>query len=134
MGRKPKPPAPPVKPDRERPIPPAHLYPEELAEFTRVVDALETLGTLASQDGDAIALYAELYGRRLRAKVTLHDAGEYYLHPNGSEVLHPANKVYDECGKQMKVLLLELGLTPASRKKVTALKPTGDGEMWRGLV
>jgi P27 family predicted phage terminase small subunit len=106
-------------------LPPAHLDAEAKAEWARMADDLFKLGLLTRIDRAALAGYCIAYSRSVKAEQMIQKTGELLkskktgaFYPN--PYLHIANRAL----KQMKDFLVEFGMTPSSRSRVRATKPT----------
>jgi len=97
-----------------------------------MVPVLLKLGTLTSADGDALAAYCE-------AKVTwrmAQDAIETHgiiVSTTQGQSKNPACTVSNEALKNMRALMSEFGLTPASRTKIQVHTPDTDSPLSRLL-
>jgi P27 family predicted phage terminase small subunit len=122
-------------PIREMPEPPDHLDAVAVREFRRVVDYLDQMGVLSLTDTDHIALYADVYSRWCRATKHLQAHGDTVTMPNGYQAISPHLKIANECIKQMRGLLSDMGMSPAARTKVNVL-PQEDIEedKWHGML
>jgi P27 family predicted phage terminase small subunit len=109
------------KPTLSVPTCPAHLSPTAKAEWKRLARQLHTLGIISQLDRAALAAYCQAYGRwaeaekRLKETPTLIKLPSGYIQP--SPWLAIANKQLELMHKYMG----ELGLSPASRSRVSAM-------------
>ena len=127
-GRKPKPAGMSVRnPKRlegaavaKLPTCPRHLQGEARKEWHRLGRMLIKCGLFASIDAGALAMYCQAWGRWLEAEGKLTEFGIVTQAPSGyfqqSPFLAIANKAMD----QMTRLLVEFGMSPASRSRVSA--------------
>jgi P27 family predicted phage terminase small subunit len=102
----------------KRPEWPSHLDRIGRLEFDRVVALLEDAGTLQWAFGDVIALYASTYSAWVKASRKITEDGAYY-ESRGNQLVTPWKTDHDNCVKKLQSLQQQLGLTPASRSKVT---------------
>lgn len=134
------------KPARAMPTCPAHLSPTAKAEWKRLGRQLHTLGLLSELDRAALAAYCQAYGRWAEAEKKLKETPLLLKTPAGYVQPSPWLSV---ANKQLELMLRfmgELGLSPASRSRVTttpSLAPTswefgrnrdGSGSKFAGLI
>ncbi len=116
----------------DEPIPPAgmpecpdHLNEAARNEWHRLAPVLHDMGVLAVTDRAALAAYCQAYGRWVEAEERLTQTPLLIRTPSGyvqqSPWLSLANKQMELMGRFM----AELGLTPASRSRVVALRDAG---------
>jgi P27 family predicted phage terminase small subunit len=120
-----------------RPVAPSHLSDVARAEFDRIVDVMDKLGTLSKSDGDSIALYANHYATWCAAREVIKNEGMITYSKSGFAVKHPAVTISNEASKSMQSLLGEFGLTPSARAKVNQVRPSEDDASvmkWEGLA
>ena len=104
------------------PEPPPDLAGEALAEWNRMISRLTMLQTLSAVDDAVLARYCLLHARAERLETAL--AGEPVLSTSvehRERRVHPAFsqlRAYDQALRQY---LAELGLTPASRGRVSCV-------------
>jgi P27 family predicted phage terminase small subunit len=125
-AREPTPPAGP-------PEVPKHL--DELArdEWARLVPILEEMGVLSQADGAALMLYCECYSKWLRARGEIAKRGmtieitKTITSKKGSTIettgrlqANPAVLIEIQMMRLMKELLIEFGLTPSARSRISA--------------
>ncbi|HEX2257470.1 MAG TPA: phage terminase small subunit P27 family [Afifellaceae bacterium] len=109
------------KPALSAPTCPAHLSSTAKAEWKRLARQLHVLGIISQLDRAALAAYCQAYGRwaeaenRLKETPTLIKLPSGYIQP--SPWLAIANKQLELMHKYMG----ELGLSPASRSRVSAM-------------
>jgi P27 family predicted phage terminase small subunit len=99
---------------------PAHLTAAAAKEWRRVARALRGMGVLTAIDRAALAAYCQAYGRWVEAEERLRETPMLFKTPSGyvqqSPWLGIINKQLELMGRYM----VELGMTPASRSRVTA--------------
>jgi P27 family predicted phage terminase small subunit len=113
--------------NRAEPIPPEgtpdcpeHLSDEAKAEWHRLVDTLVDMGVISIVDRAVLAAYCQAYGRWVEAEEKLKETPLLFKTSSGyvqqSPWLNIANRQMELMGRYM----AEIGLTPASRSRVTA--------------
>lgn len=112
------------QPPREIPQCPRHLNAEAKKEWHRIVKDLHTAGLFTKVDRPALAAYCQAYGRWVMAEKKLAGLEDMVDEtPNGMRVqsvyLQIANKAMD----QMRRFLVEFGMTPSARSRVTVQMP-----------
>jgi P27 family predicted phage terminase small subunit len=113
--------------------------PTELAavakrEWKRISKHLSAMGLLTTIDRAALALYCDAYGRWLDAIQALQQYGVVIKSPNGYPVQSPYVAIANKAGEQVRLLLAEFGMSPASRTRVTAVEAQREPdelELWR---
>jgi len=103
-------------------------------EWRRISRHLSAMGLLTTADRAALALYCDAYGRWLEAIKALQQYGVVIKSPNGYPVQSPYVAIANKAGEQVRLLLGEFGMSPASRTRVTAapLSPELDElDLWR---
>lgn len=111
---------PPARSDKRLPRCPPHLNPAAAVEWRRIARALMEAGVLTSFDRAALAAYCQAWGRWVEAEERLRETPPLVKTPSGyiqqSPWLLIANKQLELMGRYM----VELGLTPAARSRVSA--------------
>lgn len=106
----------PVTPTRGRPAPPKQLSGEALAEWDRICDELEIMGTLCTADRSILALYVRAWARWMKAEEQIDKWGEIVPSPKTKTPSHnPWVTISNNAHGQAVKLLEQLGLTPRSR-------------------
>jgi P27 family predicted phage terminase small subunit len=109
------------KPGLGIPTCPAHLCPSAKAEWKRLARQLHVLRIITELDRAALAAYCQAYGRWVEAERRLKETPLLIKLPSGyiqpSPWLTIANKQLELMHKYM----TDLGLSPASRSRVTTL-------------
>jgi P27 family predicted phage terminase small subunit len=103
------------------PIPPDTLDEIGLKEWKRILPTIKAMGILTLADGDALALYCRAYSRWKQALSNLDDEGMTIIGPRLGLIENPSLRIAERAEDAMRRILLEFGLTPASRQRV---KPT----------
>ena len=109
------------KPAASLPEAPEHLTEEAKKEWDRAGAFLVSLGLVTDLDLAAFAAYCTAYGRWLEAEQALKDFGVMLKSPSGFPVQSPYLAVANKAMEQMRSLLSEFGMSPASRTRVTSL-------------
>ena len=108
------------------PKPPAEVGPIGRKEWRRVGRHLLQLGIVSELDMVALALYAKTWERWIEAERQLTKFGTVIIKDN-FPVQSPYLRIATEAMVQLKNLLIEFGMTPASRSRVSAKpKPLED--------
>jgi P27 family predicted phage terminase small subunit len=98
---------------------PPHLSDVAKAEWERIAGPLHDMGVLTLVDRAALAAYCQAYGRWVEAEDKLRETPTLLKTPSGyvqqSPWLSVSNKQLELMGRYM----AELGMTPASRSRVT---------------
>jgi len=102
------------------PKPPEELDGEALLEWERVCAELDAAGTLDKTDRAVLTLYAQTWATHHAAARAVAQHGAVIKWPNGMPGPSPFYRVMKETAAQLRGLLNDLGLTPASRKTSTA--------------
>jgi P27 family predicted phage terminase small subunit len=125
-----EPPAPKGRPEKPR-----HLDPVAAAEWDRVCDDLEAMGTLHSSDRVVIEMFCSAYSRYVRAEQQLQKFGDIILGHRNVPSPSPYHRVLKEEREALRKLGIEMGLTPAARARMRteAPKTTAD-DVFRRIV
>ena len=125
----------PNEPDPENHIPdaPDHLSSDALIEWGRMSHQLIKLGLLSDIDRTALAIYCQTYARMVKYEKIVAVEGELTKTDKGNIILSPnmwvVNKAIEQCHK----FLVEFGMSPASRAKVTATKGKKKEDPWEAF-
>lgn len=125
------------KPAQAAPSCPRFLKGEARREWRRMVALLLPLGLLTRVDRAALAAYCVAWARWVKAEEMLAalDSGELVetesgvLHPwvtvteKGEPVATAWLRISDAAMKQMRAFLVEFGMTPSSRSRVSVSQP-----------
>lgn len=105
----------PVTPTR-----PPFLSDEAVAEWDRVVPALERLGLITEVDGGALAAYCESWAVFVSAAIDIRERG--VLIPGqrgrGELVRNPSVQTMRDAASSMRAFATEFGLTPQARARM----------------
>lgn len=100
---------------------PPHLSEHARTEWHRLAGSLHEMGVLTTVDRAALAAYCQAWGRWVEAEEKLRDTPALIKTPSGyvqqSPWLTVANKQLELMGRYM----AELGITPASRSRITVV-------------
>lgn len=115
------------KPSPQKPRCPAHLPPKAKTAFKNVCELLEGMGVLTIVDGMALELLCDAYAEWRDLDTLIKKEGRTYktISTSGDEIIkgHPAVAMRSDAWKRIKSMMVEFGLTAASRTKVNAEKP-----------
>ena len=121
------------------PTKPDYLEEDPIAseEWDSMCGLLESMGLLSCADRASIEMYCSAYSRYRNAEINVRRSGEVIISPRNkypmvSPYVSVLNKNLDTCRK----LLLEFGLTPAARSRMSvAIRKDDDTKSkWSGLV
>jgi P27 family predicted phage terminase small subunit len=112
------------KPGNAVPTCPAHLQPTAKAEWKRLAKQLHQLGVLTELDRSVLAAYCQAYGRWAEAERKLKETPVLLRTPAGYVQPSPWLAISNKSVELMHKFAAELGLSPASRSRVTT-KPIG---------
>lgn len=99
----------------KRPATPDHLEGESLLEWERILDELNDAGKLETTDRALIVLYVTTWRRWREASRHVEEFGVVVKFGNGVPGPNPFYKIEEKEGRNLRALLVELGLTPSSR-------------------
>jgi len=102
-----------------KPLCPKHLGRVAKQEWKSIVPLLEQLGVLSKIDRSALEIYCSAYGRYRQAQQELEKTGYVLTTPNGFKMKSPWVAIMNEALNQCKRFLIEFGLTPAARAKLS---------------
>src|SRR5438034_3763310 len=100
------------------PLMPQGLSVEAQEEWRRMVPTLLKMRVLTEVDGKALAAYCSCYALWMLAEKEIAQYGPTIRNEFGYKV-NPAVRVRSDALRQMKSFLIEFGLTPASRSKLS---------------
>lgn len=114
---------------------PTHLTTRARKEWKRMSEVLFDMGLLTNVDMAALAAYCQLYGRWSEAEALLKkkDQPLVVITKSGNEIQNPLIGIANTSLKLMKECLLEFGMTPASRSKVSAKKEEKKDDPWEKI-
>ena len=106
------------KPKVGTPRAPKHLSDVAKKHWRKVVHELAAAKIMTCLDTDALSLYCEAYARWIDANEHLQKYGTVVKSPKGFPMQSPYLSISNKAFEQMKAMLNEFGMTPASRTKV----------------
>ncbi|RUT32433.1 phage terminase small subunit P27 family [Arsenicitalea aurantiaca] len=104
---------------------PAHLSPTAKAEWKRLARQLHGLGVLSELDRSALAAYCQAYGRWAEAERQLKTTPALLRTPAGYVQPNPWLAIANKNLELMHKFMTELGLSPSSRSRVSAMTTLG---------
>lgn len=122
------------QPTPTAPAPPAFLKKEALEEWNRLAPELERLGLLTIVDGSALAAYCQAYRRWIQAERKINREGMVLNAKSRYSQAHPAMAISQKERQLMKAFATEFGLTPASRTRIAAPKPSKKEDPMEGFI
>lgn len=112
------------KPEKKAPRCPTWLEPEAKKEWRRMVNQLEQLGILTEVDMAAFAGYCQAYARWKEAEEFITKHGTIVKTPSGYWQQVPQVSIAQSYLKIMNRFCEQFGLTPSSRTRIVADKPS----------
>jgi P27 family predicted phage terminase small subunit len=106
------------QPPLARPSCPRHLGKEARREWRRIVPKLEAIGVLTEIDRTALAAYCDAWGRWVEASLGLQKSGMLIKGRQGEAVKSPYLPVINQAIEQMRMMLIEFGMSPSSRSRL----------------
>lgn len=107
---------------QEPPACPEYLDDIARDEWPRIVAELQELGVLSHTDRAAIALYCSAFSTWVRANREIKAGGLTVATAQGTDKTNPAVSIANQAAIQMGRLLVEFGLTPSARSRVSSGK------------
>ena len=108
------------KPVSSVPEPPSHLTAAALEEWDRITPELERLGLLSEMDMAALAGYCQNFSRWQEAEKALKASSLLIKTSNGNVIQNPLVGIANKAMHNMLKFLVEFGMTPSSRTRVSA--------------
>lgn len=117
------------KPKTQIPPCPATLSAQARSEWKRITAQLQPLDLVSHLDRAALAAYCNAWARWVEAENELKKSGTVVKSPSGFPIQNPYLAVSNAAVEQMRKFLVEFGLTPASRSRLTGgtATPTAPG-------
>lgn len=106
------------------PVCPSHLKGEARREWFRLGRQLLAFGLVTEIDKAALALYCQAWARWIEAEEALRTYGVVLKSPSGFPIQSPYLAIANKAMEQMTKLLVEFGMSPSSRSRVTAYPPS----------
>ena len=122
------------KPRSRLPRAPQHLSDEGKKEWRRAGSFLLQLGLVSDLDRAAFAAYCQAWGRWVEAEEALRNYGVMLKSPNGFPTQSPYLAVANRAMEQMRSLLSEFGMSPASRTRVAGLPAAAEEDEFEALL
>jgi P27 family predicted phage terminase small subunit len=122
------------KPDLCIPIAPEHLKGEALAEWNRISVELDRLSLLSECDRSALAAYCSAWARYVQAEKDIEINGSVTITEKGNIIQSPHVGISNQALLVMHRYLVEFGLSPASRTRVTAPRKDDPKNKWANLA
>lgn len=82
--------------------------------------------TLSAADSAVLDIFARTYAELLELEVFLDKNGKTYIAANGRKYAQPEVAIRNDARRELRGLLIQLGLSPASRGHVEKLKFSSD--------
>jgi len=101
---------------------PSFLKGEARREWKRITPELEILGLISKLDLAALAAYCSNWKMFVEADKAINTEGLTCINPRGQLVARPEIAIRHRAMSQMRAFLIEFGMTPVSRGKVTVLE------------
>lgn len=105
---------------------PPHLNDIAREEWTRVAQALHDMGVLTVMDRAGLAAYCQAYGRWVEAEERLRLGPSLVKTPSGHVQQSPWMGIANKQLELMSRYMIEFGMTPASRSRLTVADPRMD--------
>ncbi len=121
------------QPEIVLPEPPDHLSDEAKREWERAGQLLLDLGVVSELDRGAFAAYCQAWGRWVEAEEALKRYGVVVKSPNEYPMQSPFLAIANKALEQMRVFLIEFGMSPASRTRVRAERAAGPNPLTKYL-
>lgn len=108
-------------------IPPMPRFLGKIArkEWRRIVPELSDCGLLTSLDMAALSAYCSCYEHWVEAAKKVQELGPVITTPNGLTQTSPYVTQRNQALQLMKKFMVDLGLSPAARTRVTVIEKTG---------
>src|SRR4051794_18536415 len=110
---------------------PPHLRDEARKEWFRTGRKLLSFGLVTEIDVAALAVYCQAWGRWVEAEDQLHKFGTVIKSPNGYPIPSPYLPIANKAMEQMTRLLVEFGMSPSSRSRVSVQPAAAPPEVER---
>ncbi len=120
-----------VKPNLNIPEPPDHLSKLALIEWGRISSFLYKLGLLSDIDMASLAAYCQSFGRWSEAETELAENGLTIKTTNGNVIQNPLVGIANQAMEHMRKHLIEFGMTPSSRAKVSVKDSGKKKDAWK---
>lgn len=115
------------------PEPPEFLGEIGRTEWAHKAPLLAKMGVLTEADNTALAAYCVQYERFVRAEKDLSNGIYVDVTTNGNVVQRALVGVSNRAAELMHKFLVEFGMTPSSRTRVSAFLPDKGSNEWEGF-
>lgn len=105
---------------KEAPETPVNLTDAESEKFEQLCAIVAGMGILSASDVHMLMLTAVRLAEIDRCQAVIQDEGETYVTPSGQYKPHPLVAQKNQAMRHAHVLLVEFGLSPSARSRVTA--------------
>lgn len=112
---------------------PDYLSPQAAEHWPIVAKQLHDAKLLSSVDVAALALYCEAFARWRHASDQVQKFGPVVKAPSGFPVQSPYLAIANKAHEQMCKLLIEFGMTPSSRSRVSKVE-SDDADPYKAFV
>lgn len=112
---------------------PPGLSKEARRHWRKVSKQLIDSKLMTKLDEDALVLYCEAYARWSNANKEIEKYGMVVNSPSGYPIQSPFLAISNKAFEQMKAILVEFGMTPSSRTRVSPVSDGGSGGGWSDL-
>lgn len=102
-------------------------------EWSRVFPILEKCRMISALDVAALTAYCRAYERWREAEQNVEKQGAVFLTKDGYPIQNPYLHVANRAMEQMLRFLVEMGMTPSSRSRVSAMKAPPAGNPFSSL-
>lgn len=117
-------------PTAKKPVPPPFLDDVAKAAYAALADVLSESGNLAKTDPKLIEAYAINYGLLIAAYKELHATPLMYPREGIAPAPNPCLAIVNNATAKVVQVIGQLGLSPASAKKIADGLPSGDAAGW----
>lgn len=113
---------------------PEWISPEAAKHWPLIARQLDDAGVLTQMDAQALGLYCEAFARWKHANEQVVKFGSVVKAPSGYPVQSPYLSIANKAFEQMTKLLVEFGMTPSSRSRVTGAPKKPEKNPFSDLV
>lgn len=123
------------KPDLSIPVPGDHLSLEAVMEWGRITPELKKLGLITEIDHAALEAYCETYGRWVILCRLMKEPDFKWIEKTskGTPIQNPVVGMANTCLSLMHKFLVEFGMTPSSRTRVSVPPQQNDENPFAAL-
>jgi P27 family predicted phage terminase small subunit len=105
---------------------PSHLSELAVVEWKRVCGILSKVRVITEADLQALAIYCASYAQYVEATEKLREEGMTYIDNHGFPKINPYFNIARQILPEIIKLMMQFGLTPASRPKIIAESPKNE--------